>query len=313
MRTYNDLIELVRQWSNRDEEVVGNSIIGDCLAYAADKAYRHLRIPPLEKIITYSSSELAASTSASANGRTVTEITIPEDLIEFIQIRTIDANGATVRVFNEKADVRTFYDQYAEKYSGLAYWTRKGNKIVIAPGFDASTEEAIELYYYHRLLALDTRVEVTPENANLSDTYIQEVTANNPAPVNPRTGVVAETVNLKEATYTITNTNTIVNKVYYPENYSDSLIPSAPLGQSLDIAIESYYGSEVYNWLRDENERILLTGALSELFLYLKEPETAGMYLDIFMREIQELNQEEKQRKASGGNIQINFNSNGLI
>ena len=48
--TYSQLVSLVRTWSNRDEEAVSDAIIKDCLRYAADKAYRTLRVPPLETV-----------------------------------------------------------------------------------------------------------------------------------------------------------------------------------------------------------------------------------------------------------------------
>ena len=37
-RTYAELITLVRNWANRDVEVLSDSIVADCLRYAADKA-----------------------------------------------------------------------------------------------------------------------------------------------------------------------------------------------------------------------------------------------------------------------------------
>ena len=51
----------------------------------------------------------------TTSGLTKTEIRLPADLIEFIQIKELDENGATVRVFNEKLDIRTFNDVNAEK------------------------------------------------------------------------------------------------------------------------------------------------------------------------------------------------------
>ena len=51
--TYAELTTLVRNWCNRDEEVVSDSIIQDSLRYAADKAYRKLRVPPLENVAEY--------------------------------------------------------------------------------------------------------------------------------------------------------------------------------------------------------------------------------------------------------------------
>lgn len=318
MKTYNEFINLVRNWSNRDAEVVSNSIIADCLTYAADKAYRTLRIPPLEQTVVYSASELEDATLDGNNGTTsITELSIPSNLIEFIQIRAMDSSNRTTRVFNEKADVRTFFDQYAEKYSGVGYWTRKGNSILLSPGFQnavfASTEDKVELYYYRRLPALNARFDVTAENANLSDTLIIEVTEANPAPTDYKTNTTVDTAQLKKAVYTNTSDSSVVSTVYYETTVADGDIPAAPTGQTRTITTSTYYGSEVPNWLRDENERILLNGALAEVFIYLNEPDTASMYAQLFSAEIAELNNEEAQRRASGGNIQFNFNGNGLI
>jgi hypothetical protein len=318
MRTYNETINLVRNWANRDKEVVSDTIIADCLNYAADKAYRKLRIPPLEQIITYNSEELIANTQDSNNGTlSFTKLLIPSNLIEFIQIRALDEDGKTTRVFNEKSDVRTFFDQYAEKYSNIGYWTRQANNILIAPGFQdgssGGTEFSVELYYYGRLFALDARYDVTAANANISSDYISEVTSNNPIPVNLKTNEEVESNDLKKVTYTLDSDDSVVSIVFYETSVSDDNIPSAPEGQTRTIETNTYYGVEVYNWLRDENERIILNGALAELFIYLNEPESAQRYLSIFELEIEELNREETKRKASGGNVQVNFNSNGLI
>ena len=63
--TYTELVALVRNWSNRDEEVVSDDIIKDSLRYAADKAYRSLRVPPLENVATYEKTLLDAATTTS--------------------------------------------------------------------------------------------------------------------------------------------------------------------------------------------------------------------------------------------------------
>ena len=85
--TYTELVSLVRTWCNRDEEVVSDAIIKDCLKYAADKAYRTLRIPPLENVAVYDKTALEAATTSPSNALTKTEIQLPYDLIEFIQIK----------------------------------------------------------------------------------------------------------------------------------------------------------------------------------------------------------------------------------
>ncbi len=62
-----------------------------------------------------------------------------------------------------------------------------------------------------------------------------------------------------------------------------------------------YVGSEVPNWLRDSNERILLFGAVAHAFDYVGEDERSAKYAAQQLQGIQELNQEEIQRKARGG------------
>ena len=302
-RTYSQLIDLVRSWSNRDSEVLNNSIIADCLRYAADKAYRRLRVPPLENTVTYTAESLMAGTSSSNNRfSSVTELAIPADLIEFIQIREIDEVGRTTRIFNEKADVRTFNDQYAEKYNDFAFWTRQGDCVLLSPAFGntgsgygssgTGLSDALEMYYYRRLPALYARYNVSAANANLGLNTVQG-TDPLPTPVEG-TDERIPTGRLR----IITNANGTETFEDVPEGSTDGLV---------------YYGNAVPNWLRDENERVLLMGALAEVFFYLQENEEAQKYAALFTQEIQELNDEDKQRDASGGNVQINFNGRGLI
>lgn len=312
MRSYNDLVSLVRDWSNRDSESVSNSIIANCLTYAADKAYRHLRVPPLEQTVTYSSATLVANTTPANNGSsTITTLDIPADLTDFIQIRAVDADGKTTRVFNERADVRTFFDPYAEKYSSTAYWTRHGNDILLSPGFSENTEESIVLYYYRRLLELDTRFDVTASNANAGTGYVLDGSSS--VPTNIVTGQAVPSAQLKEVVYTVISSGAVASTMYYETSVADAAIPAAPLGQSRSITTKTFYGGEVFNWLRDENERVLLNGALAELFVYLNEPESAQRYFELYKSELDELNREETKRKATGGNVQINVNGYGLI
>jgi len=62
-----------------------------------------------------------------------------------------------------------------------------------------------------------------------------------------------------------------------------------------------YVGTEVPNWLRDSNERVLLWGAVSHAFDYVGDDERSAKYATQQLQGIQELNQEEIQRKARGG------------
>ena len=75
----------------------------------------------------------------------------------------------------------------------------------------------------------------------------------------------------------------------------------------------NYIGTETPHWLRDENERIFLYGALVEIFAYVGDDDQAAKYKLMFDNEIQELNDEDAKRNSSGGNVQVNFNGRGLI
>ncbi len=278
--TYTDLMTKVRDWANRDISALPTSVIEDSLQWAADKAYRTLRVPPLEQIVTYNATILEDATS-SANNRfsSVTTLAIPGDLIEFIMIREVDEVGATVRIFNEKTDVRTFRDLYADRYSDLAYWTREAGNILYAPGFGNSgtgfgstgVGEAIglQLYYYRRLPALNAR-------------YTRDL-------ANYRLGLLE-----------MADGTDIATDETYTQEMFDALEPTV-------------IGQMVPNWLREENERIVLFGALAECFAYLQEDDQAQKYGTLFYDEIKELNNEDVMRNASGGNVQMNYNGRGLL
>ena len=288
--TYTQLVALVRSWCNRDEEVVSDSIIQDALKYAADKAYRTLRVPPLENVATYESSLLTAATTAANNNQgSITEIQLPYDLIEFIQIKELDASGLTTRVFNEKLDVRTFNDTLAEKYSNLNYWTRQQNVVYLTPGFgNGSTgnqANSIELYYYRRLPALNATYAVTVLNYNAGFLTVSS-------------SGVSEAKQL----WFSSNTGTTA--------YATQAEATAKGGTITNVY---YVVNPTPNWLRDENQRILLFGALAEVFAYVQEDTQAAKYNQAFLAEIAEINDEDAKRNASGGNLQINFNGRGLI
>ena len=74
-----------------------------------------------------------------------------------------------------------------------------------------------------------------------------------------------------------------------------------------------YRGNEIAHWLRDENERIVLFGALAEAFAYLQEDTMQQKYSQMFVDQINLINREETMRKALGGNVQTTFNGRGLI
>ena len=301
-RTYAELITLVRNWANRDVEVLSDSIVADCLRYAADKAYRKLRVAPLEHTLIYTEGLEAATTSSTNRFSSVTELALPVDLIEFIQIRGIDSCGRTTRMFNEKADLRTFNDIYAEKYSDLALWTRQGNCILLAPGIGntgtnagasgVGQEEGVEIHYYRRLPSLHARFDVSATNAGLGLNTIYTMDSELPTVMTPE---VLPTGTLYRTTDTTAD-----------PSWSDTMTST----HSVSVMV---YGNSVPNWMKDENERVVLMGALAEIFFYLQENDEAQKYGQLFAEEMLELNMEDQMRNASGGNIQMNFNGRGLI
>jgi hypothetical protein len=68
-----------------------------------------------------------------------------------------------------------------------------------------------------------------------------------------------------------------------------------------------YVGNEVPNWLRDENERILMWGAVAYAFDYVGEDERAAKFNAQQLQGILELNDEEILRKVRGGQYRQTF------
>ena len=368
MPTYANFTALVRDWSNKDSSVLSDTRIQDCMRYAADKCYRNLRVVALEQTVTYTSTALtSATTSGNGYAPSKTELTLPADLIEFIQIREIDADGRTCRVFNEKTDLRTYNDWYAEKYDYMAYWSRVGNTLLLSPGFNKGsgigTPDRVELHYYKRLPALNAKYAVVPANftagfltqdaagtrlyfvdGNTQTAYTTQAKAEEAISLGAdkvTAQVVSITNNNKDITIdnvsdasnlnagmTLSGNNVTLNSGAQP--VIDSIVSTSPtvkvrmatgkpsLLTNTELVFantnsNTYVGNETYHWLRDENERVLLMGALAEAFAYLQDDDQAAKYKQLFNEEILELNNEDAQRNASGGNVQVTFNGRGLI
>ena len=79
------------------------------------------------------------------------------------------------------------------------------------------------------------------------------------------------------------------------------------------VTTKMYEGKEVSNWLRDQNERLVIWGALYNMGAYLFDDVMEKRYQVKFMENIESLNREEKWRRSLGGNVQMNVNTNGLI
>ena len=184
------LRDKVLQWANRDKEVFGVSsanpegwkdYIGDFLSYAADEAYRLLRVPPMEyeRVYTIDATDIIGSPNisvlgtnnwAGTGGLSYCKVPVPIDFVEMKSIRysgyPSQAVGSsavfqTGIVFNEHTDERTFFDLYAETYSNF-YWMRSGDYFYIKPALPTNSQ--ITFSYYRQLPALDSDYSVVANN-----------------------------------------------------------------------------------------------------------------------------------------------------
>jgi hypothetical protein len=299
---YDQLVAKVRTWSGRqDVNNIPDIVVQDCLSYSADECYRVLRIPPLETTITYtveSTDNIGDGSAGLPYGNAYTYFDIPEDLIQFIYVRTLaqDNIGTSYstypsnvsKVFNEVTDSRTFFDLYSEKYS-VYNWMWKDGKVFIHPQLAVGAK--LEIAYYRRLPALNATYSVIPVNylIGLSDAAQPYLTL---------TGVNTDTPLYFSTLASVTKC------------FATSAEATA---YATPVTTKYYIGNEVSNWLRDENERLLIWGALYNLGSYLFDDKMEQRYEKKFAENVFSLNKEEKWRRASGGNVQVNFNTNGLI
>ena len=299
------LMTNIRDWSNRGTDVLPDSIIKQCIRWAIDKTCRELRIAPMESTSVYTGTGSLATQIKSepqlVNGRTVSSIEIPSRLIEVIALSSVDTAGGTQRMFDVKADERTFFGPDAEWYSSNV-WTRKGNRIYLSTAFPHSTETSIELHYYARPLDVDAKYGVVADNFDAAETYIELMADQTGA-----AGAGEGFLNIK----TSGNVNvTDINSVLVSTNDAQ---PTAAVAADASQGIYKFSAKAPSNWFIDENERVALYGALVEIFAYLQEDDQVQKYDALLQREVASLHKEEQMRQASGGNVQINFNGRGLI
>lgn len=294
---YDGLVKKVRDWSNRKEvATIPTSVIQDCLGYSADESYRLLRVPPLEGIATYTivaSDNDNESVVGYPNSTKYTTIPIPADLTEFIYIRQKASSGNQLgEVFNEVTDARTFFDAYAEKYSRFN-WMYLDGKVFIHPQLEVDT--VLEVHYYRRLPDLDALYSVVPVNYVLGTLDANQLYL---------TLVMSGGTNLYFAG--AGGKQQVFASLAEAQVYANT----QPI---TTVTTKMYEGKEAPNWLRDQNERTLIFGALYHVGAYLFDDNMEARYEKKFMENIASLNKEEKFRKARGGNVRQSFNSGGLI
>jgi hypothetical protein len=279
---------LIRSWANRDISVLSNSVVTRCFNYAADKAYRTLRVPPLETTRLYdvngTQEEITAagvsgvtpdiSPSSFWSGGQVLSMTAPNDMIEIMYLRNADTSSKNPGiVYNEKVDIRTFNDRLSSS-KDFHFYTRIGNDMKLHGNFNRG--DVVELHYYRRLAAL---------NATYSGTYN-----------NWKSGLGTLDIGGTATTYSNSSNKT-------ESFFNTRLAESAAY----------WVGQESPNWLRDENERIVLFGTLLEIYIYLNDNEEIQKYQLLFDQEISELNKEEITRRNRGGNLSMSFAYSDLL
>ena len=308
---FTDLTTRTRDWLNRETSAISDAVLQDCIRWAADDAYRTLRIPPLEasQLFTgFGTGDFNILQEPSVGGMRVTSIAVPSDMIELIKIRTTDETGKTIHVVETKTDVRTFFNPEAEMYSTESAWTRKGGRIYLATsigatsGTSASPAVYVELYYYKRLADLDALYTVRKENFDAWQTYV--------ALAGTQAGAAGTGEGFLLIKDSAGNPVTVEADVWDIGNVAEDTTETTADSSS---GIYKFYGKSPSNWLMNENEKLLIYGALAEAFSYLQEDDQAVKYKARFEEEIAQLNDEDVRRNATGGNIQINFNGRGLI
>ena len=308
--SYADLVQLVRDWSNRDSGALPDAIIKSSLRYAADTAYRTLTIPPLEASVYYiiaaedyqpdSDSTVVVPIDVDtlpSNVALITEdmaikLPVPSDATEFKHLRIagtfsleVDDDGDLVITDDNKATVVT----------------DNGVLTIDEPNFGQNVvfNEKTDTRTFHDMIA-----------DKVSFNYWARQGNNLLIKGDVGMGCVVELHYYRrlpalDARYDISGVTDGDSDLLAPASDDTSITP-------MNIEGTDYIGALVPNWLRDENEKVVLFGALSQCFDYLAD-EMSQQYNAKFLSEMTQLNQEEKTRTASGGNVQMHYNGRNLL
>lgn len=278
MVDYTRFVDLIHEYTNRTSEVLSYENIKVFVDMASDDIYRDLRIPPLEEVLTY-----PASTADTDS------LEIPDDLIEFIQLRKLDDAGNIDTIYNTRSDIRSHYLSNTSKY-GQNYYSREADKILVHP--EVKEGDVHQLYYYRRLPPIYARFAVNEDNWNANLLYYgasqQEV----------ENAVKAQDPN-----------------AFIRDPDLQSQIQFAPASTEPGSTFKSgyYLGLLAQNWIRDENLKMLLYGTLRECYIFLKDVDKAAAAGALRDADVQKLNEESELRRVRGGVAQTHFSSNGLL
>ena len=199
-------------------------------------------------------------------------------IVSFNETTVYSSEVSTVErettVYENRADYRTFVSDCSNKYS-LYLWTRQGDKIVVNPKFKKG--DAFELFYYSNGTDLGAEYAVT--SANFQNGLLETSDSSNGT-----------------ALYFTSSSTPVVGED----------VPSNNQGGSY---VNAFYfkGKEQPHFLRDNQERLLIYGALSFINDYLGETNESTKYETKAAQLIQRLLNEEVFKESSGGNVRINF------
>lgn len=307
--------ELIREnlaaWSNRDKDIFGktttsqNQLLDTFLSYSADECYRRLRIPALETDRQYT----IDSDSVIGSGRdSYNKISIPVDFTEMISIRFVSgqANIQPNNVVFERKDEAVFFDSYSMRYSSYS-WMRSGDYFYIRPALPVGA--VVNFHYYRVLPSLQATYSVIPSNILWTSDTVKTPSATQPFLTTVTEGgttLYSITLTKEGATSPISYYSTVSERDTAYASYTP------PTGYTKSTSSSMFSGKEVGNWVRDQNEKCLLWGALAKLYQFLSDPEQENRFTTLYDTEIERLNQEENRRKVQGGTTQVSF-SNSLL
>lgn len=268
MPNYTEFVDLIHGYVNRTINVLPYSNIKTFADMASDTIYRKLRIPPLE--ITYTYAAATADTS---------QIEVPGDLIEFIQLRKLDSDGEVDCVYNARSDIRSFYLDDMSKYDGNFY-TREGANLLVYP--EIKIGDVMQLFYFRRLPSIYARFALTAANYSAGLLY-EGATAQ----------ICSDALEAAEPNAQSRDPDLTGQIEFFA---GDAEIPAG-----------YYVGTLAANWLRDENLKMILYGTQKEAYIFLKDQEKAAA-ADLLMKtDLQELNDEAVLRQVRGGVAQTHY------
>lgn len=277
---YTKFVDNIHKYTNRDSTVLPNDLIRTFADIACDNIYKDLRAAPLEFVYTYDA--LTVETDRLA---------VPGDAASFIQLRKLDSNGDVDCVYNSRSDMRSFYaDGYKDWRD--AHFTRQGNSFVIYP--KGKVGDVYELFYYRRLPSIYARYAVNEDNYALGLLYYGATQNDCEAAL-----LAAEADSTVDENATAADP-LITGNITYADGTG-----AIPVGY--------YVGMLAPNWLRDENQSMVLYGTLREAYIYLQDEARAAAYDQLLRTQISELNDEDKRSRVSGGIVTTHYSGGFLL